>query len=128
MTIYILLTKGKIWTPYGYYILISYANKNHNRTLRCAVGIFDVVFSPDCHLTSQLYSSKHTNCGKTVADLLPESHQDDIRICSHRLFRLADNRIYKIDASCFNKFPKSANIKLHPIRVSQIRCILMKLA
>ena len=45
----------------------------------------------------EVHSQKHASYSKSAADLLPCSHQADIRMRSHRLLRLDDN---KSAASC----------------------------
>ena len=61
-----------------------------NRCLWSAMAEFE-------HVTFGLHSKKRANCNKSAAGLLPCSHQDDIRMRSHRLLRLDDN---KSAASC----------------------------
>ena len=47
--------------------------------------------------SQKLHSQKRASCSKSVAGLLPRCHQADIRMRSHRLLRLDDD---KSAASC----------------------------
>ena len=70
-------------------------------------------------IRTDLHIQKHAICSKSAAGLLPCCHQADIRMRSHRLLRLDDNKsatscqqvwcklivktfFHKLDDSCFN--------------------------
>ena len=125
--------QGKVWQGTG---ILTF-------NIPCVLGCFwndqFMIFS-----IYGVHSQKRVSCRKSAAGLLPCCHQIDIRMRSHRLLRLDDN---KSAASCEQAWcrliiwdflstsliqvvsttcSKSTNIKLQQVWFSQTFCNLMK--
>ena len=85
------------------------------------------------NLQASLHSQRRASCSKSAAGLLPCCHQADIRMRSHRLLRLDDNKstavslfsrlcIHKLHASCFSNFLQICEYHV----ATRLNCSLMK--